>query len=51
MRHDINETGKRHMTEGVELPNQVVIRTLGGKETYKYLEILEADTIKQVEII
>ena len=26
------------------------IRTLREKETYKYLEILEADTIKQVEI-
>ena len=38
------------MTEGVELPNQVVNRTLGGKETYKYLAKLEADTIKQVEM-
>ena len=25
-------------------------RTLGGEETHKYLEILEADTIKQVEM-
>ena len=24
--------------KGVELPNQVVIRTLGEKETYKYLD-------------
>ena len=31
--------------EGVELPNQV--RTLGEKETYKYLGILEVDTNKQ----
>ena len=38
------------MTEGVEEPNQVVIRTLGEKDTYKYLGILETDTIKQVEI-
>ena len=38
--------GKQHITEGVELPNQV-IRTLGEKETNKYLEILEADTIEQ----
>ena len=38
------------MTEGVELLNRVVIRTLGEKETYKYLGILEADTIKQVEM-
>ena len=37
------------MTEGVELPDQVVIRTFREKETYKYLGILEADTIKQVE--
>ncbi len=40
----------RHMMEGVELANQVIIRTLGEKETYKYLGILEADTIKQVEM-
>ena len=26
------------------------IRTLGGKETYKYSGILEADLIKQVEM-
>ena len=26
------------------------IRSLEGKENYKYLEILEADTIKQTEI-
>ena len=43
----VMKSGKRHMTEGVELPNQVVIRTLGGKETDKYLGILEADTINQ----
>ena len=30
------------------LPNQDKIRTLGEKETYKYLEILEADIIKEV---
>ena len=42
--------GKRHITEGVELPNQVVIKTLGEKETYKYLGILEADNIKQREM-
>ena len=45
MHHASDENGKRHMTEGVELTNQVVIRTLGEKETYKYLRILEADTI------
>ena len=34
----------------MELPNQDKIRTLGEKETYKYLGNLEADTIKQVEM-
>ena len=34
----------------MELSNQDKIRTLGEKETYKYLCILEADTIKQVEM-
>ena len=38
------------MTVKVELPNQVVIRTFGKQETYKYLGISEADTIKQVEM-
>ena len=46
----VMKSGKRHMTVGLELPNQIVIRTLGGKDTYKYLGILEADTIKQVEM-
>ena len=44
------KSGKWQMKEGVKLPNQVVIKTLGEKETYIYLGILEADTIKQVEI-
>ena len=38
------------MTEGIELPNQEKIRTFREKEMYKYLGILEADTIKQTEI-
>ena len=38
------------MTDGVELSNQVVIRTLGERDTNKYLGILEADAIKQVEM-
>ena len=38
------KSGKQHTTEGVELPNHVVIRTLGEKETYKYLGILETDS-------
>ena len=38
------------LTDGMELPNQDKIRTLGEKETFKYLGILEADTIKQEEM-
>ena len=34
----------------MELPNQDKIRTFGEKESYKYLGLLEADTIKQVEM-
>ena len=44
------KSGKRYITERIELPNQEKIRTLGEKETYKYVRILEADTIKQVEM-
>ena len=44
------KSGKWHLTEGMELPNQDKIRTLAENETYKYLGILEADTIKQVEM-
>ena len=40
--------GKRHLTDGMELPNQDKIRMLKEKETYKYLGILEDDNIKQV---
>ena len=45
----IMKTGKRHLMDGIKLPNQDKIRTLSEKETYKYLGILEADTIKQVK--
>ena len=41
---------KRHLTDGMELPNQDKIRMHGEKETYKYLGILEADTMKQEEM-
>ena len=44
------KSGKRHMTDGMELPNQDKIRTLRESETNKYLDILEADTIKQVQM-
>ena len=43
------KSGKRLLTDGMEVPNQDKIRTFGEKETYKYWGILEADTIKQVE--
>ena len=46
----VMKSGKRHLTDGIELPNKDKIRTLAENETYKYLGILEADTIKQVEI-
>ena len=46
----VMKSGKRLMTDGMGLPNHDKIRTLWEKETYKYLGILEADTIKQVEM-
>ena len=46
----VMKSGKRYPTDGIELPNQVKIRMLAESETYKYLAILEADTIKQVEM-
>ena len=46
----VMKSGKRHLTDRMEQPNQDKIRTLGENETYKYLGILEADTIKQVEM-
>ena len=46
----VMKSSKRHLTDGMELPNENKIRTLGEKESYKYLGILEADTIKQVEM-
>ena len=45
----IMKSVKGQMTEGTELPNQEKNTTLRKKETYKYLWILEADMIKQVE--
>ena len=46
----VMKSGKQHLTNGMELPNEGKIRTLTENETYKYLGILEADTIKQVEM-
>ena len=42
----VMKSGKQQLTDGMELPNQDKIRTLAENETYKYLGILEADTIK-----
>ena len=44
------KSGKRHLTDWIEQPNQDKIRTLTENETYKYLGILEVDIIKQVEL-
>ena len=44
------KSGKRHLTDRMELLNQDKIRTLAENETYKYLGLVEADTIKQVEM-
>ena len=46
----VMKNSKQHLTDGMELPSQDKIRTLEEKETYKYLGILEVDTIKQVEM-
>ena len=40
----VMKVGKRNLTDGIELPNEEKIRTLGEKDTYKYFGILEADT-------
>ena len=46
----VMKSGKRHLTDGMELPNQDKIKTFAENETYKYLGILEAESIKQVEM-
>ena len=46
----VMKSGKRQQTDGMELPNKDKIKTLTENETYKYLGILEADTIKQAEM-
>ena len=43
------KSGKRQIIKEVELPNQEKIRIHGEKEDYKYLGILEVDSIKQAE--
>ena len=46
----VGKSNKRHITDGMELTNQDKSRTLAENETYKYLAILRADTIKQVQM-
>ena len=46
----VMKSGKRNTTDGIELPNQDKIRTLKENDAYKYLGILEADTIKQMQM-
>ena len=46
----VMKSDKRQLTDGMELPNKDKIKTLLENETYKYLGILEAETIKQVEM-
>ena len=33
----VMKSGERHLTDGIELPNQDEIRSLAENETYKYL--------------
>ena len=46
----VMKRGKRHRTDGIELPNQDKIRTLAENDAYKYLVMLEALTLKQVQM-
>ena len=46
----VMKNGKQNLIAKMELPNKNKIRTLGEKETCKYLGILAADTIKQVKM-
>ena len=46
----VMKSGNRHKTDGIELPTQDKIRTLGENGAYKYLGILDSGTIKQVEM-
>ena len=46
----VMKSDKWHLTDGIERPNQDKIRTHAENETNKYLGILEADTIKHVEM-
>ena len=42
----VMKSGKRHMTDGMELPNHDRIRTLEENETYKYLGNVQEISIR-----
>ena len=46
----VMKNGKRKTIERIELPNKESIGRLKEKENYKYLGILDADTIEQREM-
>ena len=46
----IMKNGKQYTTEGIDLPSQDKVRTIGGMKAYKYSGILEADTIIHSEM-
>ena len=46
----IRKSNKWQMSEGMEIRNQEKVRTLGENETFMYLGILKAGTIKQAEM-
>ena len=46
----VMKSGKLHRTDGMELPNQDKIRMHGENETNKYLGIVDADSVKQVQM-
>ena len=46
----IMKSGKQQIRDGIELPNQEKLRTLGEQETYTQSGIFEADIIKYAEM-
>ena len=46
----VMKSGKQHTTDGIELLNQNKIKTLGENDANKYLGILKADTMKQIQM-
>ena len=46
----VMKSGKQHLIDGMQLPSHDKVKTCRENKTYKYLGILEADTIKLVEM-